>query len=106
MTEYEIVNQIARQGTLRAIIQTVTQDGKAAKDVTSLDDLEQDIYIDLLSKGEKLIEVWEQGHINFYLSRIVCNQIKSSTSPYYFKYLLPMKRSVEFDDRLKAIPDE
>ncbi len=106
MTEYEIVDQIAKEGTLRTIIQTVTQEGKVAKDISSLDDLEQDIYVDLLSKGEKLIKVWEQGHINYYLSRIVCNQIKSSTSPYYFKYLLPRKRSVEFDDRLKVIPDE
>lgn len=107
MTECEkIVDTIAREGILRDIINTVTQNGKAAKDLMSISDLEQDIYISLLNKGDKLVDIWNEGHIKFFLARIVTNNIKSSTSPYYMKYLLPAKRNVEFDDRLLTIPDE
>ena len=104
MTEYEIVETLGRNKEVEKMIDNIT--GGKSYDPTALQDLAQDIYLSLLDKGQKLVEVWEQGHINYYLSRIVCNNIMSSTSPYYFKYIQPAKRSVDFDDRILTIPDE
>lgn len=96
----EIVNEIATQGLLHKIIMHITK-GKSP-DPEALQDLEQDIYLSLLQKGDKLVEVWEDGHINFYLSRVVCNNIMSSSSPYYRIYLKPFLNNLRLNDNIKS----
>ena len=103
MTAYEIVEILAKQREVEKMIKNISN-GRSF-DPTALDDLAQDIYMSLLNKGEKLIEVYEQGHINFYLSRIVCNNIISSTSQYYRRYILPQKNGVGYNDKIMSIPD-
>lgn len=95
----EIVNEIAKQGLLHNIIMNITK-GKS-QDPDALKDLEQDIYVSLLGKGDKLIEVWDEGHINYYLARIVCNNIMSSTSFYYRTYIKPYINNLSFNDKRK-----
>lgn len=96
----EIVNEIATQGLLHNIIMHITK-GKSP-DPEALKDLEQDIYVSLLGKGGKLIEVWDDGHINYYLSRIVCNNIMSSSSPYYRNYIKPYLKNVTLNGNIKT----
>lgn len=98
MTVYEIVNTLATNREVEKMIQNIT-DG-VSYDPTALDDLAQDIYISLMGKGDKLIEVWEQGHINFYLSRIVCNNIMSNSSPYYRNYIYPQKLASKINENM------
>ena len=88
MTVNDIVNELARNKEVEKIIDKIT-DGRSVDDPSALDDLTQDIYVSLLDKGDKLIEVYEQGHILFYLTRMVMNNIISSSSPYYRTYLYP-----------------
>lgn len=83
-----IVDEIARNGILDRIVNNITDNGKVAKDESSLDDLKQDIYISLLLDA-KLPNIYKEGHIKFYITRIVMNNICSSSSPYYRIYLKP-----------------
>lgn len=100
MDNREIVEEIATAGLVREIIDRITSNGKTAKDPGSLDDLEQDIYLSLLT-DTKVPDVYAQGHINFYVTRCVMNNIMSSSSPYFRIYLKPRLLSVELDERIK-----
>ena len=58
-----------------------------------LDDLAQDIYISLMEKDEELIKgLCERGELEYYILRMVVNQVCSKTSPYYTQYkkILPV----------------
>ena len=52
-----------------------------------MDDLVQEIYLILLEYNQtKLQELYDNGQINFFLTRIIKNQWCSNTSPFYKKY--------------------
>jgi len=56
-------------------------------DLHFLDDLTQDVCLILLTQEEKfIVEVYENGHFKFYVSRVISNQVLSSTSPFHKKY--------------------
>ena len=100
MTKNEIIEEIANKGTLHTLIQNIG--GTTDPD---LKDLEQDLYLDLYTKSEKTLqELYEKDQLNFYLARMVTNNIHSSTSRYYTKYKKPRLISdklttIEEDDR-------
>lgn len=88
MSNNEIVAKLAKDRFVEEIIEHVTDHGKKAKDVDSLTDLAQDLYLSILT-DKKIPEIYDEGHINFYVTRMVCNNIMSSSSPYYRIYLKP-----------------
>lgn len=94
----EIVKELATKNILRGIINTITKKGKEAKDESSLGDLENDIFLSLML-DKNLPSVYDEGHIQFYLTRIVMNNIVSSTSPYYRTYIKPRAQSVSYKDK-------
>lgn len=94
----EIVNEIASKNILRDIIYTITKKGKEAKDQSSLGDLENDIFLSLML-DKNLPTIYDEGHLQFYLTRIVMNNIISSTSPYYRTYIKPRNFSVSYKDK-------
>lgn len=50
-------------------------------------DLCQDLYIELLNKDEKLIVgLYERNEIEYYIRKMITNNINSSTSPFYKNY--------------------
>lgn len=50
-------------------------------------DLCQDLYIELLNKDEKLIVgLYERNEIEFYIRKMISNNVNSSTSPFYKNY--------------------
>lgn len=53
-----------------------------------LDDLTQDIYISLIEKGEEFLSdlYSRRKELEYFIMRMVANNINSRTSPYYFKY--------------------
>jgi RNA polymerase sigma factor (sigma-70 family) len=56
-------------------------------DLHFLDDLVQEICLILLKESkESIMTIHEQGHFNFYVARIISNQVMSSTSPFHKKY--------------------
>lgn len=50
-------------------------------------DLCQDLYIELLNKEESLIVgLYERNEIEFYIRKMISNNVNSSTSPFYKNY--------------------
>lgn len=68
------------------------------------DDLLQECYLILLEYDQQKIEdIYNKGDIKFFLSKIVCNQYNSKTSPFWKKY---KKYYAIKDDIGKIIDDE
>lgn len=103
-TNRKIVNEIASKRILHDIIYRITKDGTIAHDMDSLCDLEQDIYISLL-EDTKLETVYNEGHINYYLARIVSNNLISSSSRYYMQYLRPILLNAGWNDNINKLDD-
>ena len=87
----QIVEGIVRNKTLDNIVKQITNNSKDE----DLFDLKQDLLFSLLLDS-KLSGIYERGEINFYLARMVMNNIASSTSPYYRIYKRPMSMSESF----------
>lgn len=61
-----------------------------------IDDLSQDLYIELLNKEDKLIVgLYERNEIEYYIRKMISNNLNSTTSPFYKKY-----------DKFRKITDE
>lgn len=97
MTNNEIVDALGKAKTVEKIIEKITSSG--AKDPDSLPDLAQDIYLSLL-QDPNLEEVYNDGenHVRYYITRILLNNICSSTSRYYRTYIWPQTKLVDIED--------
>ena len=60
-----------------------------------LKDLCQMVYLILLEYDEeKIIDLWENNEINFFLARIIINQYRSTRSPFHTLFRKFQERSV------------
>jgi len=60
---------------------------RANDDLHFLDDLTQEVCLILLTQREEVIVmIYENGHFKFFISRIITNLVRSSTSPFHKKY--------------------
>lgn len=104
LTNAECVEKIYLSGHLKTIIQKV---GKAEQD---LDDLEQDLYLALLKKDNKVLNhlIENENELKYYLAKMVTNQIKSKSSPYQTEYKrYHKKKSDEKPERYtNRLPDK
>lgn len=67
------------------------------------DDLLQECNLILLEYNQpKIEEIYNKGDINFFLSKIICNQWNSKTSPFWKKY----KKYDNLKDTIDRIIDE
>lgn len=81
MTKGEIIREIAEQGEVEAVVQRIAHARELDDD---LKDLVQTVYLILLEFDEpKIVELWEKGWMDNFIARIVCNQYRSTSSPYY-----------------------
>lgn len=90
-----VICNIYKNNTLRTIISNI------AKDTTDddLQDLEQDIYLELLTKDEETIDdLFLKGQLNYYITRMVINNINSKTSRYYYRYKKNKMKNVPLDE--------
>lgn len=84
MTKSEIINQLAIERKVEEIINNITKQGEV-KD--GEEDLAQDIYLSLLEKDDRLIEqLYEDNQLIYFITRMLINNLRSKTSPYYYKY--------------------
>lgn len=83
-----IVDKLAREKAVETICKKITK----GKDADTLNDLCQDIYLQLL-ESDKTQGLYERGEINYWIAKVLMNNICSSTSPYYRTYLAPIIRS-------------
>ena len=64
-----------------------------------IDDLVQDIYIELYLKDNELIEKLENDNeIDYFLTKIIRNNLYSKTSPFYYKYNKFRINSTDIDE--------
>ena len=96
-----IVVIIERDHLLDNIIKQVTNNSKDP----DFSDLKQDLYISLLLDA-KLPGIYERKELNFYLARLVMNNIASKTSPFYRIYKRPMNLSEPLNKKVYELPDE
>lgn len=90
-----IIERLANEKTIRTIIQNVAKDSNDP----DLDDLEQDIMLELLEKDEELIDsLDEKGQLNYFITRMVMNNIMSKTSRYYYIYKKDSLKNVPIDE--------
>lgn len=101
LTNNEIVEIIGKERLVEKIINNIT--GGNCSDPTALSDLAQDLYVSFL-EDDNLPEVYDDGHINFYVTRCVMNNVISSSSPFYRRYLRPQALSVTLDEKI-GIPN-
>lgn len=86
MTKYEIIDELSKNATVEKIVNKLVSSSKNRFDFP--DDLIQDIYVLLLEKDEDLIvNLYNKGELGFYLLKVVRNQLLSTNSPYYTKYI-------------------
>jgi hypothetical protein len=90
-----IINKIAQDRMVETIVANV------AKDTTDEDltDLCQDIYLALMEKDEETIEdLYTKKQLNYYVTRMVINNIDSSTSRYFYNYKKNKLKQISMDD--------
>lgn len=80
MTKYEIVETLAKERAVEKMVENISH--QSLHD--DLYDLAQMVYVVLLDyDDDKIVDLWENGQINFFLARVILNQFRSNTSPFY-----------------------
>lgn len=85
MSDLEVINKMAQTRMIEHIVSNI---GKGS--FNNDDDLCQDLYVELIEKTEKkpnyLVDLYKKKHLNFYVTRLVMNNLYSKNSRYYYKY--------------------
>jgi len=101
-----IIETLAKEKRVEALVENIAHHSLTA----DLKDLCQIVYLVLLEYDEtKLLDLWENDQINFFLARIIINQYRSSNSPFHTIFRKMQERSVSIgvagDINEKAIED-
>jgi len=92
MTKTEIVNEIANKRMIEQIISNISKGN-----FEDTEDLAQDLYLELLEKPEeKVVTLYNKKQMNFFLTRIVMNNLYSQNSRYYYNYARWRQKRSEF----------
>ncbi len=95
MSKQEIIQELANNNTIHEIVNNIT---KAPLTEDELDFI-QDLYIELLSKDDKVIEdLYNKNQLKFFITRIVLNNLRSVTSPFYYKYRRWTSKKQDIDE--------
>ena len=86
-----IIDTLARERRVEALVENIAHHSLTA----DLKDLCQMVYLVLLEYDEtKLLDLWENEQMNFFLARIIINQYRSSNSPFHTIFRKMQERSV------------
>lgn len=78
----------------------------SGRDTTYKDDLKNDLILELLNYDNiKLNDVHDNRHMNAFITRLIQNNVRSSTSWYYRRYVKWDRTTDEITDKEKNIPD-
>ena len=79
-TKAHIIEALAKERRVETLVENI-----AHQDLTAdLKDLCQMVYLVLLEYDEtKLLDLWENNQINFFLARVILNQYRSGNSPFH-----------------------
>ena len=90
-TKVHIIETLARERRVEALVENIAHHSLTA----DLKDLCQMVYLVLLEYDEtKLLDLWENNQINFFLARVIINQYRSSNSPFHTIFRKFQERSV------------
>lgn len=90
-TKQYIVETLARERRVETMVENIAHQSLTA----DLQDLCQMVYVILLDYDEgRLLDLWENGQINFFLARVIINQYRSSNSPFHTLFRKFQERSV------------
>ena len=82
MTKEEVVEYIARSKLIQECIKVVT--GGVWR--SEYDDLTQDLLVEFLDQGKKIVDLYKKGQLRYYVVRVVRNNLQSATSRFYYRY--------------------
>ena len=93
--KYRIIDTLAKEKRVEAMVENIAH--HALTD--DLKDLCQMVYLILLEYDEdKIIDLWENDQMNFFLARIIINQYRSSNSPFHIIFRKYQERSISIGD--------
>lgn len=104
------------EGCRKAIIEELMETGLAERCLVYqtkgckmdywVEELRQEMWLWLMTYDiDKLRDAWENGHLNALITRYLCNQFNSKTSPFYKTYKKYDGSTDEITDRELSIPD-
>lgn len=97
-----IVTQLYKQKVVRQIIQNLSH-GRESPD--NLKDLEQDIYIEILTSKADIEGMYQRGELNYWLAGVIQRQMHSKTSKYYYTYKKDEYKTLESAAEIPYIED-
>lgn len=98
MTRTEIVERLARERRVETMVENIARQPLDA----NLSDLAQMVYLILLEYDEdKLADLWEHGQMQFFIARIIINQYRSTSSPFYKQIRKYASKAEEIDTVLR-----
>lgn len=87
----DIIETLAQEKRVEALVENIAHHSLTA----DLKDLCQMVYMILLEYDEvKLQDLWENDQMNFFLTRVILNQYRSSNSPFHTIFRKFQERSV------------
>ena len=90
-TKVHIIETLAKERRVEALVENIAHHSLTA----DLKDLCQMVYLVLLEYDEiKLLDLWENNQINFFLARVIVNQYRSSNSPFHYIFRRFQERCV------------
>lgn len=79
----EIIEALARDRVVETMVTNIAHQPLSA----DLKDLSQMVYVILLEYDEdKILDLWRNDQIRFFVARIIINQFRSSNSPFHTIY--------------------
>ena len=88
LSKNEIIEALAKKRQVEIWIENIK---KTSLKKHSYADLAQDVYILLMEMDdEKLESLYQKGELPFFVNRVLLNQLNSTTSAYYYKYIRPL----------------
>lgn len=93
---YKIVEELARKRKIEEVIDKMKKN-YIAKDLK--EELAQDLYLNLLEykNQDLLINCYDEGNIDYFIIKIVANNLLSKSSRFIYKYIKPQHRLVHLD---------
>ena len=82
MSTRGVVEEIARTKLIQECILIVT--GGVWR--SEYDDLVQDLLVEFLDQGKKIVDLYEKGQLRYYVVRVVRNNLQSCTSRFFYRY--------------------
>lgn len=89
---------LARERRVETMVENIARTDLDA----NLRDLCQMVYVILLEYDEeRLVDLWEHGQMSFFIARIIINQYRSTSSPYYKLIRKYARKAEELDTVLR-----